>query len=62
VFQEFIIPAFQKSWANFFFFGLFLYAGVFFLTAILLAIIVESYWDYSKRQVKVERRLVIVVI
>ncbi|XP_018673272.2 uncharacterized protein LOC100179610 [Ciona intestinalis] len=55
-YPEFIIPAFVKNWANFFYFGLFLYAGVFFLTAILLAIIVESYWDYSKRHVKQERR------
>jgi len=54
--QEFIIPAFNKSWPNFIFFGLYLYVGVFFLTAILLAIIVESYWDYSKRHVKEERR------
>ncbi|XP_076799589.1 uncharacterized protein LOC143444284 [Clavelina lepadiformis] len=55
-YPEFIIPAFVNNWVSFFYFGLYLYAGVFFLTAILLAIIVESYWDYSKRHVKQERK------
>ena len=53
-----MVPAFKQSWVNFFFFGVYLYVGVFFLMAILLAIIVESYWEYSKMHVKVERKLV----
>jgi len=55
-YPEFMIPAYTRNWTNFFYFGIYLYAGVFFLTAILLAIIVENYWDYSKLYVKQERK------
>nr|XP_039267523.1 voltage-dependent P/Q-type calcium channel subunit alpha-1A-like isoform X1 [Styela clava] len=54
-YPDVIIPAYDVSVANFFYFMFYLYAGVFFLTAILLAIIVESYWEYSKKHVKLER-------
>lgn len=43
-YPEIMMPAFNVTEWSFFYFGLFLYVGVFFLTAIVLAIIVDSYW------------------
>ncbi|XP_038075187.1 uncharacterized protein LOC119742954 isoform X2 [Patiria miniata] len=54
-FPEFMIPAFNKSNWSFLYFGIFVFVGVFFLTAILLAIIVDSYWEFAKKHVKTER-------
>lgn len=39
-----MIPAYSQSKVTFIYFGTFLFVGVFFLTAILLAIVVDSYW------------------
>ncbi|XP_074663159.1 uncharacterized protein LOC141915498 isoform X3 [Tubulanus polymorphus] len=55
-YPAFMMPAYGANTLNFFFFGIFLYAGVFFLLAILLAIIVDNYWKLSKRHVKEERK------
>ena len=57
-FQELVIPAYNESPATIIYFILYIFAGVFFLTAILLAIIVENYWAYSYKHVKHERRSV----
>ncbi|XP_022782429.1 two pore calcium channel protein 1A-like [Stylophora pistillata] len=54
-FPEVMLPALRVESAYFVYFGLFVFVGVFFLTAILLAIVVDSYWVYSKKHVKKER-------
>ncbi|XP_022097939.1 uncharacterized protein LOC110983191 isoform X3 [Acanthaster planci] len=54
-YPEFMIPAFNKNSWSFLYFGIFVFVGVFFLTAILLAIIVDSYWEFAKKHVKMER-------
>ncbi|KAL9958922.1 hypothetical protein ACROYT_G035999 [Oculina patagonica] len=54
-FPEVMLPALRVDPAYFIYFGLFVFVGVFFLTAILLAIVVDSYWVYSKKHVKKER-------
>ncbi|XP_057304377.1 uncharacterized protein LOC130641552 isoform X3 [Hydractinia symbiolongicarpus] len=54
-YPTFMLPAFRHNQANFFFFGTFVFVGVFFLTAILLAIIVDSYWLDAKKHVKKNR-------
>ena len=38
------------------FFGGFTFFGVFLVTPVLLAIIVDGYWEFSKRKVKQERK------
>ncbi|XP_062498829.1 two pore calcium channel protein 1-like isoform X2 [Corticium candelabrum] len=50
-----IFPTYLRRARSWFFFGAFIYIGVFILTAILLAIIVEAYWLYFKITVKEER-------
>ncbi|CAH1793102.1 unnamed protein product [Owenia fusiformis] len=55
-YPELMIPAYSVNNANFFYFGIFLYFGVFILTTVLLAIVVESYWDVSKKYIKKERK------
>ncbi|XP_078672730.1 uncharacterized protein LOC144911997 isoform X3 [Branchiostoma floridae x Branchiostoma belcheri] len=54
-YPDFMMQAFDKNRAAFLYFGIFLYVGVYFLAAILLAIIVDSYWEFSKKHVKRER-------
>ncbi|XP_033628075.1 uncharacterized protein LOC117290662 [Asterias rubens] len=54
-YPEFMVPAFQQNGVSFLYFGIFIFVGVFFLTAILLAIIVDSYWEFAKKHVKQER-------
>ncbi|XP_078590275.1 uncharacterized protein LOC144870285 isoform X5 [Branchiostoma floridae x Branchiostoma japonicum] len=54
-YPDFMMKAFDKERAAFLYFGIFLYVGVYFLAAILLAIIVDSYWEFSKKHVKRER-------
>jgi len=54
-FPEVMLPALRVHPAYIIYFGLFVFFGVFFLTAILLAIVVDSYWVYSKKHVKKER-------
>ncbi|XP_064621124.1 uncharacterized protein LOC135484023 [Lineus longissimus] len=54
-YPNFMLPAFNHTQVNFLYFGIFLYAGVFFLTPILVAIIVDSYWKVAKLHVKKER-------
>ncbi|CAH1261386.1 TPCN1 [Branchiostoma lanceolatum] len=54
-YPDFMMQAFDKDNAAFLYFGIFLYVGVYFLAAILLAIIVDSYWEFSKKHVKRER-------
>ncbi|XP_048579901.1 sodium channel protein type 11 subunit alpha isoform X2 [Nematostella vectensis] len=54
-FPEVMLPAMRTHGSFFFFFGFYVFVGVFFLTAILLAIVVDSYWLYSKKHVKSER-------
>lgn len=54
-YPEVMLPALREHSANFIYFGFFVFVGVFFLTAILLAIVVDSYWVYSKKHVKKER-------
>ncbi|XP_020600705.1 two pore calcium channel protein 1B-like isoform X2 [Orbicella faveolata] len=54
-FPEVMLPALRVDPAYFIYFGLYVFVGVFFLTAILLAIVVDSYWVYSKKHVKKER-------
>ncbi|XP_071481798.1 uncharacterized protein [Diadema antillarum] len=54
-YPDVMIPAFTSSRWNFLYFGLFVFVGVFFLTAIMLAIIVDSYWSFAKKHVKKER-------
>ncbi|XP_023932786.1 uncharacterized protein LOC106174392 isoform X2 [Lingula anatina] len=55
-YPDLMVPAYDKQHANFIYFGIYLYVGVFFLTAILLAIVVESYWAVAKTHVKRERK------
>lgn len=55
-YPDVMVPAFTVFKINFFYFGIFLYVGVFFLTAVLLAIVVDSYWALSKKHVKHERK------
>nr|XP_054758693.1 uncharacterized protein LOC129264776 isoform X2 [Lytechinus pictus] len=54
-YPDLMIPAYATSHWNFLYFGIFLFVGVFFLTAIMLAIIVDSYWSFAKKHVKKER-------
>ncbi|XP_033096631.1 uncharacterized protein LOC117100901 isoform X2 [Anneissia japonica] len=54
-YPEIMIPAYIGNHFSFFYFGIYLFVGVFFLTAILLAIIVDSYWEFAKKDVKKER-------
>ncbi|XP_071963410.1 uncharacterized protein [Antedon mediterranea] len=54
-YPEIMIPAYIPNPFSFFYFGIYLFVGVFFLTAILLAIIVDSYWEFAKKDVKKER-------
>ncbi|XP_030854181.1 uncharacterized protein LOC115929441 isoform X2 [Strongylocentrotus purpuratus] len=54
-YPDLMIPAYRTSHWNFLYFGIFLFVGVFFLTAIILAIIVDSYWSFAKKHVKKER-------
>ncbi|XP_071834733.1 uncharacterized protein [Apostichopus japonicus] len=54
-YPEVMIPAYSQSKVTFIYFGIFLFVGVFFLTAILLAIVVDSYWEFAKKHVKEER-------
>ncbi|XP_013412227.1 sodium channel protein type 4 subunit alpha isoform X1 [Lingula anatina] len=48
--------AYLASWTSFFYFAVFLYAGLFIATALLLAIIVDEYWASCKADVKRERK------
>eukprot|EP00112_Aurelia_sp_Birch-Aquarium-sp1_P011904 Seg25.10 transcript_id=Seg25.10/GoldUCD/mRNA.D3Y31 product="putative voltage-dependent R-type calcium channel subunit alpha-1E" protein_id=Seg25.10/GoldUCD/D3Y31 len=50
-----MLPALRRSKFYFFFFGIFVFFGGFFLTAILLAIVVDSYWVFAKKTIKKER-------
>jgi hypothetical protein len=43
-YPSFMFPTLIQTLRSWFFFGAFIYIGVFILTAILLAIIVEAYW------------------
>lgn len=43
-YPELMLPAFNITEWSFIYFGSFLYVGVFFLTSIVLAIVVDSYW------------------
>ncbi|PIK51700.1 putative two pore calcium channel protein 1 isoform X3 [Apostichopus japonicus] len=54
-YPEVMIPAYSQSKVTFIYFGIFFFVGVFFLTAILLAIVVDSYWEFAKKHVKEER-------
>ncbi|XP_070578004.1 uncharacterized protein [Ptychodera flava] len=54
-YPEFMLPTYAKNKYSFFYFGLFIYAGVFLLLAIMLAVIVDGYWVFAKKHVKLER-------
>ncbi|XP_065051718.1 two pore calcium channel protein 1-like [Rhopilema esculentum] len=54
-YPEIMLPALRKNKLNFFYFGVFVFFGGFFLTAILLAIVVDSYWVFAKKTIKKER-------
>eukprot|EP00118_Oscarella_pearsei_P004455 m.19116 g.19116 ORF g.19116 m.19116 type:complete len:1269 (+) comp27790_c0_seq3:144-3950(+) len=54
-YPDIFLPAWTQSKLSWFFYGAFIYIGVFILTAILLAIIVDAYWTFSKVHVKEER-------
>eukprot|EP00794_Sanderia_malayensis_P017536 gene17536-19286_t len=54
-YPEIMLPALRKDKSNFFFFGVYVFFGGFFLTAILLAIVVDTYWIFAKKTVRRER-------
>ncbi|XP_065898997.1 uncharacterized protein [Dysidea avara] len=54
-YPDFIFPAYCKSQHTFYYFGSFLFLGVFILTALLLAVIANIYWERNKKHVKKER-------
>ncbi|EGD78654.1 hypothetical protein PTSG_01632 [Salpingoeca rosetta] len=51
-----VVPAYQRDSATFIFFFAFVYAGVFFLTAMLLGLVVSTYFDYTAKQIHAERK------
>ncbi|XP_065845102.1 sodium channel protein type 7 subunit alpha-like isoform X2 [Oscarella lobularis] len=54
-YPDLFLPAWDDTKLSWFFYGAFIYIGVFILTAILLAIIVDAYWTFAKVHVKEER-------
>jgi hypothetical protein len=50
------LPAWNDTHSSFIFYFIFVYAGVFFLTSILLALIVSLYLEYASAQVHDERK------
>eukprot|EP00049_Salpingoeca_infusionum_P026927 m.29025 g.29025 ORF g.29025 m.29025 type:complete len:1552 (-) comp9106_c0_seq1:407-5062(-) len=50
------LPAYKTHQASFIFFFIFLYLGVFFLTSMLLGLIVSLYFEYAQKRVNEERK------
>ncbi|XP_072031587.1 uncharacterized protein [Amphiura filiformis] len=54
-YPDLMTQAFSVDKLSAFYFIIYILIGVFFLTAILLAIVVDSYWEFAKKHVKKER-------
>eukprot|EP00043_Microstomoeca_roanoka_P010896 m.103027 g.103027 ORF g.103027 m.103027 type:complete len:1325 (+) comp15028_c1_seq7:250-4224(+) len=51
-----VLPSYQDNPASFLYFFVFVYAGVFFLTAMLLGLVVSTYFDFTAKQIHSERK------
>ncbi|XP_077989811.1 two pore calcium channel protein 1-like [Glandiceps talaboti] len=54
-YPDFMLPSYSNNQYSFFYFAIFIFVGVFLLLAIMLAIIVDGYWAFAKKHVKMER-------